>query len=67
MDQIKFFLDEKDLPKKWYNLAADLPTPMLPPLTPDGKPVEPHMLEAVFPKNLIEQEMSQKRWIDIPD
>ncbi len=66
MSQIKFYLNEKDMPKKWYNLAADLPTPMLPPLTPDGKPVEPHMLEAVFPKNLIEQEMSQKRWIDIP-
>jgi tryptophan synthase beta chain len=67
MDQIKVFLDEKDMPKKWYNLAADLPTPMLPPLTPDGQPVRPEMLEAVFPKNLIEQEMSQKRWIDIPD
>ncbi|MBF0122109.1 MAG: TrpB-like pyridoxal phosphate-dependent enzyme, partial [Candidatus Omnitrophica bacterium] len=67
MSQVKFFLDEKDMPKKWYNLAADLPTPMLPPITPDGKPLEPHMLEAVFPKNLIEQEMSQKRWIDIPE
>ncbi|MBF0485434.1 MAG: TrpB-like pyridoxal phosphate-dependent enzyme, partial [Candidatus Omnitrophica bacterium] len=67
MDQIKVFLDEKDMPKKWYNLAADLPTPMLPPLAPDGTPVKPEMLEAVFPKNLIEQEMSQKRWIDIPE
>lgn len=66
MDQTKFFLDEKDMPKKWYNMAADLPTPMLPPLTPDGQIVRPEMLEAVFPKNLIEQEMSQKRWIDIP-
>ncbi len=67
MDQIKIFLDEKDMPRQWYNLAADLPTPMLPPLTLDGKPLEPAMLEAVFPKNLIEQEMSTKRWIDIPD
>ncbi len=66
MDQVKIFLDEKDMPKQWYNLAADLPTPMLPPLTPDGQPVRPEMLEAVFPKNLIEQEMSTKRWIDIP-
>lgn len=67
MDQIKIFLDEKDMPRQWYNLAADLPTPMLPPLTLDGKPLEPAMLEAVFPKNLIEQEMSTRRWIDIPD
>ena len=66
MDQIKIFLDEKDMPRKWYNMAADLPTPMLPPLTPDGQVVTPAMLEAVFPKNLIEQEMSTKRWIDIP-
>jgi tryptophan synthase beta chain len=66
MDQVKIFLDEKDMPKQWYNLAADLPTSMLPPLTPDGQPIRPEMLEAVFPKNLIEQEMSTKRWIDIP-
>ncbi|MBF0331297.1 MAG: TrpB-like pyridoxal phosphate-dependent enzyme [Candidatus Omnitrophica bacterium] len=66
MEQIKIFLDEKDMPRKWYNLAADLPTAMLPPLTPDGQVVTPQMLEAVFPKNLIEQEMSTKRWIDIP-
>ncbi len=66
MDQIKIFLDEKDMPRKWYNLAADLPTPMLPPLTPDGQIVRPEMLEPVFPRNLIDQEMSTKRWIDIP-
>ncbi len=66
MERIKIFLDEKDIPRKWYNLAADLPTAMLPPLAPDGQPIRPEMLEAVFPKNLIEQEMSQKRWIDIP-
>ncbi|MBF0570015.1 MAG: TrpB-like pyridoxal phosphate-dependent enzyme [Candidatus Omnitrophica bacterium] len=66
MDQIKIYLNEKDIPKQWYNLGADLPTPMLPPLTPDGKPLSPEMLEAVFPRNLIEQEMSRERWIDIP-
>jgi tryptophan synthase beta chain len=66
MSQVKIFLDEKDMPRRWYNLAADLPTPMLPPLTPDGQVVRPEMLEAVFPKNLIDQEMSTKRWIDIP-
>ncbi|MCU0846275.1 MAG: TrpB-like pyridoxal phosphate-dependent enzyme [Spirochaetes bacterium] len=64
---IKVFLNEDEIPKKWYNLAADLPTPMLPPLGPDGKPVSPDMLAPVFPMNLIEQEVSQERWIDIPE
>jgi tryptophan synthase beta chain len=66
MQEKKIFLSEKDIPKKWYNLAADLPTPLLPPLGPDGTPIEPKMLEKVFPMNLIEQEVSTKRWIDIP-
>ncbi|MBN2158020.1 MAG: TrpB-like pyridoxal phosphate-dependent enzyme [Spirochaetes bacterium] len=64
--QTKVFLNEKDIPKKWYNIAADLPTPLQPPLGPDGNPVSPDMLAPVFPMNLIEQEVSQKRWIDIP-
>jgi len=63
----KIFLSEKDIPKKWYNLAADLPTPMQPPLGPDGNPLKPEMLAKVFPMNLIEQEVSTKRWIDIPE
>ncbi len=64
---VKYFLDEKDIPRQWYNLAADLPTPLQPPLGPDGKPVTPDMLAPVFPMNLIEQEVSQQRWIDIPE
>ncbi len=67
MEQVKVFLNEKDIPRQWYNLAADLPTPLLPPLGPDGKPVSPEMLAPVFPMNLIEQEVSSKRWIDIPE
>jgi len=67
MKQVKVFLNEKDIPRQWYNLAADLPTPLLPPLGPDGKPVSPDMLAPVFPMNLIEQEVSSKRWIDIPE
>jgi tryptophan synthase beta chain len=63
----KILLREADIPRQWYNLAADLPTPLLPPLTPDGKPVGPEMLAPVFPMNLIEQEVSTKRWIDIPE
>ncbi len=64
---VKILLTEDEIPKKWYNLAADLPSPMLPPLGPDGKPVTPDQLAPVFPMNLIEQEMSQERWIDIPE
>jgi len=62
----KVFLSEEDIPKQWYNLAVDLPTPPLPPLGPDGNPIGPEMLAPVFPMNLIEQEVSQERWIDIP-
>ena len=65
MKQAILPLDE--LPRKWYNLAADLPTPMQPPLGPDGNPVSPDMLEPIFPKSLIEQEVSAERWIDIPE
>jgi len=63
----KVYLDDSEMPRQWYNLAADLPTPMLPPLGPDGKPIGPEMLAPVFPMNLIEQEVSQQRWIDIPE
>jgi len=62
----KYLMTEKDMPRCWYNLAADLPTGMQPPVTPDGKPVTPDMLAPVFPMNLIEQEVSQERWIEIP-
>lgn len=64
---MKVFLREDEIPRQWYNLAADLPTPMLPPLGPDGNPVTPDALAPVFPMNLIEQEVSQQRWIDIPE
>lgn len=63
----KILLEENEIPRQWYNLAADLPTPMLPPLGPDGNPVTPDQLAPVFPMNLIEQEVSQERWIDIPE
>ncbi|MBN1560329.1 pyridoxal-phosphate dependent enzyme, partial [candidate division KSB1 bacterium] len=66
MSATKFTLSEQEMPRQWYNLAADLPKPMLPPLGPDGNPVRPEMLAPVFPMNLIEQEVSTDRWIDIP-
>ena len=64
----KIFLDESDLPRQWYNIQADLPTPLQPPLHPaTGEPVGPDDLAPIFPMNLIEQEMSPERWIDIPE
>ena len=67
MEQVKIDLTENEIPRQWYNLAADFKKPMLPPLGPDGAPVKPEMLAPVFPMNLIEQEVSTQRWIDIPD
>jgi tryptophan synthase beta chain len=61
----KILLTAEEMPRQWYNLAADLPAP--PPLGPDGQPVGPDALAPVFPMNLIEQEVCQDRWIDIPD
>jgi tryptophan synthase beta chain len=60
-------LSEDEMPRKWYNLAADLPTPVLPYLGPDGNPVTPEMMAPIFPMSLIEQEMSQEREIAIPE
>jgi tryptophan synthase beta chain len=68
MEQIKVLLADHEMPKQWYNIQADLPTPMRPPLHPGtGQPVTASDLEPIFPMNLIEQEVSQERWIDIPD
>ncbi|HNH34664.1 MAG TPA: TrpB-like pyridoxal phosphate-dependent enzyme [Rhodocyclaceae bacterium] len=63
----KILLDEKDIPTHWYNVVADLPSPPLPPLGPDGNPVGPEQMLAIFPGNLLEQEMSPERWIAIPE
>jgi tryptophan synthase beta chain len=63
----KVYLEEKEIPRQWYNLAVDLPSPLKPPLGPDGNPITPDMLAPVFPMNLIEQEVSAERWIDIPE
>ncbi len=63
----KTYLTEDEMPRQWYNLAADIPSGLKPPLGPDGKPISPDMLAPVFPMNLIEQEVSTQRWIDIPE
>jgi tryptophan synthase beta chain len=64
---VKIVLGEEDLPRQWYNLAADLPHPLPPPVDGAGNPIGPEALAPVFPMNLIEQEVSTKRWIDIPE
>jgi tryptophan synthase beta chain len=66
--QKKFLLSENDIPKQWYNISADLPTPLSPPLHPGTlEPAGPADLAPLFPTELIMQEVSQDRWIDIPD
>ena len=65
METRKILLTEDEMPRQWYNILADIK--MNPPLGPDGKPVNPEALAAVFPMNLIEQEVSSERWIDIPE
>ncbi len=67
MQATKILLDESEMPRQYYNIAADFPKPPSPPLGPDGKPIAPEMLAPVFPMNLIELEMSTQRWIDIPE
>lgn len=66
--QIKYSLDETGIPKSWYNLIADLPKPLPPVLHPGTKqPVGPADLEPLFPMELILQEVSAERHIDIPE
>lgn len=68
MEVKKILLPESELPRQWYNILADMPTPMEPPLHPGtGKPVGPDDLAPLFPMPLIEQEVSQDRWISIPE
>ncbi len=65
---IKFTLGIDDIPKQWYNIAADSPVPLPPPHNPaTNEPASPKDLEAIFPRNLIEQEVSTERYIDIPE
>ncbi|HOE11375.1 MAG TPA: TrpB-like pyridoxal phosphate-dependent enzyme [bacterium] len=68
MDTRKILLSEKDIPQEWYNIIPDLPRPLDPPLHPETyQPITPDQLAAIFPMELIRQEVSQERWIPIPD
>ena len=68
MNEIKYLLTENQMPTAWYNIQADLPVPLPPILNPGtGQPISPADLAPLFPMSLIEQEVSQERWIEIPD
>ncbi len=67
-ERIQFLLDENDIPKRWYNILPDLPIQLPPPLHPVTlEPVTPDFLAVLFPKALLQQEMSTERYIDIPE
>ncbi|MCZ7575128.1 MAG: TrpB-like pyridoxal phosphate-dependent enzyme [Ardenticatenaceae bacterium] len=68
MAETKFMLAESDIPRTWYNLAADLPFPLSPVLHPGtGQPIGPADLAPLFPMAVIMQEVSTDRYIEIPD
>lgn len=68
MEETKILLDLDEMPKKWYNILPDLPEPLPPPLHPvTKKPVGPQDLAPLFPMELIKQEVSQERYINIPE
>ncbi len=67
-ETVKFLLDESRIPKFWYNIMADLPEPLAPPLDPaTGKPIGPEALAPIFPMALIQQEVTSEREIEIPE
>jgi len=67
MKNRKFILSEQDMPQAWYNIMADMPNKPLPPLNPGtGEPVGPEDLAPLFPMELIKQEVSAEKYIEIP-
>ena len=67
-DQTRFLLNETDLPKNWYNINADSPVPPAPVLNPITKePITPEFLSVLFPMEIIRQEVSTERYIQIPE
>lgn len=63
----KILLPESEIPTHWYNVIPDLPNPPAPYLGRDGKPLDPAAMAAIFPPAILEQEMSDQRWIEIPE
>ncbi|RMF89608.1 MAG: TrpB-like pyridoxal phosphate-dependent enzyme [Methanobacteriota archaeon] len=68
MDEVKVLLDMDEMPRRWYNILPDLPEQLPPPINPATKePIGPEDLAPIFPMELIKQEVSQERYIDIPE
>ncbi|MCC6819536.1 MAG: TrpB-like pyridoxal phosphate-dependent enzyme [Verrucomicrobia subdivision 3 bacterium] len=64
----RFTLSQADIPRQWYNLNADFPEPLPMPLHPGTKqPVTPELMTAIFPENLVMQEMCPDRWVEVPE
>ena len=67
-NQTRFTLNESDIPRFWYNINADMPVPPNPVLNPQTmEPVTPDFLSVLFPMDLILQEVSTERYIEIPE
>jgi tryptophan synthase beta chain len=67
MPNRKILLDEEQLPKQWYCIIPDLPKPLPPPIDPQTKQPGPGIIPKIFPKQILAQEMTTERWIDIPE
>lgn len=68
MKRKKFYLEEHQMPKQWYNIVADMPNKPLPPLNPKTlQPIDPDALKAIFPDEIVKQEISQEAFIEIPE
>ena len=63
----KILLDEEDIPKQWYNITPDLPKPLPPFIDPETKAPGAGIVPRIFPREILGQEMSKERWINIPD
>ena len=63
-----FLLPQSEIPKQWYNLLADFPEPLPPPLHPGTRqPVTLEMMTPLFPESLVQQEMCPDPWVEIPE
>ncbi len=64
----KIILTENEIPENWYNIIADMPNKPLPPLHPGTKePIGPEALAPLFPMELIKQEVTAEKWVEIPE
>src|SRR3990170_3451954 len=63
----KFFLGESDLPKQWYCILPDLPRPLPPIIDPATMAPGPGIVPKIFPKEILAQEFSKDRWVNIPE